>query len=116
MHTLCNDCWSYQEPIHSVRSMKQPITREERRDSNCHLEVGTTKQQHLHMHYWHMWEYISDHEQVTAEMNTDQTFEHLLVNGCFNNLAIVSSGHDCVSACFEDTVMRISQQKEVVKV
>ena len=65
------------------------------------------------MHYWHMWEYTSDHEQVTAEMNTDQTFEHLLVNGCFNNLAIVSSGHDYVSACFEDTVMRIGSDSEI---
>ena len=44
----------------------------------------------------------------------DKTLEHLLVNECSNNLAIACSGHDCVSACFEDVVMKMSKQQEDV--
>ena len=46
----------------------------------------------------------------------DITFEHLLVNECSNNLAIISSGHDYVSAYFEDAVMTMSRQQEDVVV
>lgn len=44
------------------------------------------------------------------------TFEHLLVKECSNNLAITCSGHDYVSAYFEDAVMKMSQQQEDVVV
>ena len=59
-----------------------------------------TKQQTIIKRYWHMWEYTSDHAQVTADEDEQnvQTFVHLL--GTRSNVPIIlqlHSVHGCVS-------------------
>ena len=116
---LCNDCWSYQEPMYSVNKGTWN-SNNQRRDSSCHLEAGMTKQQQLYKHYWEMLKCTSDHEQVTADEYEQNflTFVHLYIRNkikCSNNLQLHSL-HGCVSELWRCTyvVMKRSQEQEDV--
>ena len=59
----------------------------------------TKQQQLLYIHIWHMWEYTSDHAQVTADEygQKSQTYVHLL--GTRSNVPILMRFTQCTWLC-----------------